>query len=124
LRTLGTLPSSPMAKKDRLKAPEFEYRDDEGSVLVLRGSMTPGTRLQYAEVFGGNVLSREDAWQRAVEFLFERLAVRWEIAGAPPISKQAQLLQRYRFATQDERRFIREALRAHLSEHFPEMSAP
>jgi hypothetical protein len=113
-----------MAKKDRLKAPEFEYRDDDGSVLVLRGSMTPATRLQYAEVARGNILSREDAWQRSVEFLFERLAVRWEIAGAPPISKQAQLLQRYRFASAEEKRWVRERLREHLTENFPEMTPP
>src|SRR6478735_53899 len=50
----ATVPA--MAKKDRLKAPEFEYRDEDGSVLVLRGSMTPATRLQYAEVAKGNIL--------------------------------------------------------------------
>jgi hypothetical protein len=113
-----------MAKKSRVKAPEFSYAGDDGSVLVLRGALTPATRLQYAEVFGGNVLSREDAWQRAVEFLFERLAVRWEIAGAPPISKQKELLARYRFSSVEERRWIREQIRAHLAEHFPEMQAP
>jgi hypothetical protein len=113
-----------MAKKARVKAPEFSYRDEDGSVLVLRGSLTPATRLQYAEAFSGNILSREDAWQRAVEFLFERLAVRWEIAGAPPISKQKELLGRYRFASAEERRWIRDQIRAHLAEHFPEMQAP
>ena len=85
-----------MAKKDRrrerIRAPEFEYRDEHGSVLVLRGSMTPATRVQYAEVAGGNILSQEDAWQRAVEFLFERLAVRWDIAGTEPITRQKELL--------------------------------
>src|SRR3954451_5760177 len=113
-----------MAKKERLKAPETEYRDAHDNVLVLRGSLTPATRMKYAEVFGGNILSREDAWQRAVEFLFERLAVRWEIAGAPPISKQKELLARYRFSSVGERRWIREQIRAHLAEHFPEMQAP
>jgi hypothetical protein len=113
-----------MAKKDRLKAPETEYRDDDGSVLVLRGSLTPATRLQYAETFSGNILSREDAWQRAVEFLFERLVVRWEIAGTPPIRKQKELLARYRFASQGERKFIRDTLRRHLADWFPEMQAP
>ena len=49
----------------------------------LRGALTPQTRQQYAATFAGNLLSQEDAWQRAVEFLFERLAVRWEIAGVP-----------------------------------------
>ena len=93
-------------------------------MLVLRGSMTPATRLQYAEVVSGNILSREDAWHRAVEFLFERLVVRWEIAGTPPIAKQKELLARYRFASQDERVWIRGVLREHLAEHFPEMQAP
>lgn len=113
-----------MAKKERLKAPEFEYRSDDGTTLVLRGSMTPATRLQYAEVAGGNILSREDAWQRSVEFLFERLVVRWEVADTPPIRKQKELLARYRFASQAERVWIRGVLREHLAEHFPEMTAP
>jgi hypothetical protein len=113
-----------MAKKDRLKAPPTEYRDGDGSVLKLRGALTPATRLQYAETFRGNILSREDAWQRAVEFLFERLTVSWELAGAPPIKKQNELLARYRFASAEERRFIRDSIRSHLAEHFPEMEAP
>jgi hypothetical protein len=114
-----------MAKKrQRVRAPEFSYRDEHGSLLVLRGSMTPATRMQYAEVAGGNILSREDAWQRAVEFLFERLVVRWDIAGAEPITGQKELLGRYRFASAEERRWIREVLREHLAAHFPEMNPP
>jgi len=117
-----------MAKKgrrrERIRAPEVEYRDEDGSLLVLRGSLTPATRLQYAEVVGGNPLSREDAWQRAVEFLFERLAVRWEIAGTDPITRQKELLARYRFASAGERRWIRDTLRTHLAEHFPDLEAP
>jgi hypothetical protein len=117
-----------MAKKgrrrERVRAPEFSYRDADGSVLVLRGSMSPATRQQYAAEMGGNVLSREDAWQRAVEFLFERLAVRWDIAGAEPLTRQNELLGRFRFATADERRWIRDVLRQHLAEHFPEMQLP
>ena len=50
--------------------------------------------------------------------------VRWEIAGAPPIAKQKELLARYRIASQDERQFVRETLRKHLAEWFPEMEAP
>ena len=113
-----------MAKKDRLKAPETEYRDEQGNALVLRGSLTPATRLQYKEVAAGNLLSREDAWHRAVEFLFERLAVRWEIAGTDPITRQKELLGRFRFASPDERRWIRDVLREHLAEHFPDLEAP
>ena len=114
-----------MAKKrERLRAPELEYRRADGSLLVLRGAMTPATRQQYAAVLAGNVLSREDAWQRAVEFLFERLAVRWDIAGTEPLTRQKELLARYRFASTEERRWIRGVLREHLAEHFPEMPAP
>jgi hypothetical protein len=111
-------------KRERPKAPESSYRDAEGNVLALRGSMTPGTRREYAAVLAGSPLSREDAWQRGVEFLFERLAVRWEIAGTDPIVKQKELLARFRFASMDERRWIRGVLRQHLAEHFPEVEAP
>jgi hypothetical protein len=118
-----------MAKKSRrrpekLKAPETEYTSPEGDRLVLRGSMTPATRQEYSAVLAGSPLSREDAWQRGVEFLFERLVVRWEIAGTDPISRQKDLLARYRFASQDERRWIRDVLREHLAEWFPDMPAP
>jgi len=114
-----------MAKKrERIRAPESEYRDEHGSVLVLRGALTPATRSAYAAELHGNVLSQEDAWQRAVEFLFERLAVRWEIAGTEPIARQKELLARFRFASVDERKWIRGVLREHLAEHFPDMEAP
>ena len=106
-----------------LAAPTSEYRSETGDVLVLRGALTPKTRQEYAATFAGNLLSQEDAWQRAVEFLFERLAVRWEIAGVPTEGQKA-LLMRLRVATQDERRFVRDTLRAHATEHFRELQAP
>jgi hypothetical protein len=121
----------PMGKRSRrrgaadtLKAPESAYTSPDGDVLVLRGSMSPATRREYAEAFGGSPLSQEDAWQRAVEFLFERLVVRWEIAGTEPISRQKELLARYRFAGQEERRWIRDVLREHVAEWFPDIEAP
>jgi hypothetical protein len=117
-----------MAKKGRrrekIRAPESEYRDEQGSLLVLRGALTPATRQAYAAELHGNVLSQEDAWQRAVEFLFERLAVRWDIAGAEPLTKQKELLARFRFASAGERKWIRGVLREHLEAHFPDMEAP
>ena len=91
-----------MLAKRRARVRPFSYPAD-GTVLVLRGAMTPATRQQYAAVRKGNLLSQEDAWQRSVEFLFERLAVRWEIAGTDPISKQKELLGRFRFASSEER---------------------
>lgn len=110
-------------KLDRPSAPTTDYTDPDGNVLTLRGALSPATRRQYAEVAAGSPLSQEDAWQRAVEFLFERLAVRWTIHGAP-IERQKELLARYRFASQEERRWIRDVLRDHLAEWFPDMSAP
>lgn len=92
-------------------------------MLTLRGSLTASARSEYARVLAGNPLSREDAWQRAVELLFERLAVRWEIAGAP-IERQRELLQRFRAASPGERAWVRDALREHCAEHFPELTAP
>ena len=91
-------------------------------MLRLRGSLTPGARREYASVLSGG-LHREDAWQRAVELLFERLAVSWTIAGLE-LASQKELLRRYRMASADERRFVRDSLRAHLTEHFPELETP
>ncbi|MBV9005315.1 MAG: hypothetical protein JO181_11700 [Solirubrobacterales bacterium] len=105
-----------------MNAPAAEYRDGEGNVLVLRGSLPAGARREFSRVLAGG-LDREDAWQRAAELLFERLAVSWTIAGLE-ISSQKELLGRYRMATQAERRFVRDALRDHVSEHFPELPAP
>jgi hypothetical protein len=107
---------------DKLAAPESSYRSAAGDELVLRGSMTPKTRSQYASVLHGG-LQRDDAWQRAVEFLFERLAVRWVVSDVPTEGQRA-LLTRLRAATQDERRWIRDVLRDHLAEHFPDVEAP
>jgi hypothetical protein len=105
-----------------LVAPSSEYRDPEGNVLILRGALTPAARSEYGEVLAGG-LEREDAWQRAAELLFERLAVSWTIAGLE-LTRQKELLARYRIASQDERGFIRESLREHVAERFPELKAP
>lgn len=110
-------------QRERLRAPESDYRGPDGDVLVLRGALTPATRQQYASIVHGNPLSREDAWHRAVEFLFERLAVRWVLAGVPTAG-QRELLARFRVASADERAWIRGVLREHLAEHFPDMEAP
>jgi hypothetical protein len=109
-------------QRPKLTAPTSEYRDAEGNVLTLRGSLTPGARREYADVLAGGA-HREDAWQRATELLFERLAVSWTIAGLQ-ISKQKELLARYRAASQTERQFVRDSLREHVAEHFPELQAP
>lgn len=103
-------------------APTSEYRDAEGNALVLRGSLGAGARREYTRTLSGG-LHRDDAWQRAAELLFERLAVSWTIARLE-LSNQKELLGRYRMASNDERTFVRGALREHLAEHFPELEAP
>jgi len=108
---------------DKLRAADCEYRDPEGSVLVLRGSMTPLTRHRYKAVLHDQSKLVEDSWQRAVEFLFERLAVRWTISEVPT-EGQSQLLARYRLASPEERHWIRDVLREHLGAHFPDLETP
>jgi hypothetical protein len=108
--------------RDRPAAPSSEYRDAEGNVLVLRGSLGAGARREYQRTLAGG-LHRDDAWQRATELLFERLAASWTIAGLE-MTGQKELLARYRMASGDERTFVRGALREHLTEHFPELEAP
>ncbi|WP_249010982.1 hypothetical protein [Conexibacter sp. DBS9H8] len=103
-------------------APTATFTDPDGNTLELRGSLTLKARQEYAGVLhGGN--DREDAWQRAAELLFERLAVAWTIDGVTAAS-QRELLGRYRAATPGERRFVRDCLRAHAAEWFPELDAP
>jgi hypothetical protein len=109
-------------QRTKLAAPVTEYRDPEGNVLSLRGSLTPGARREYVAVLAGG-LNRDDAWQRATELLFERLAASWTIAGLE-LTRQKELLGRYRMASAPEREFVRGALREHLSENFPELEAP
>jgi hypothetical protein len=117
-----------MARRRRLRAPGSEYRDAEGNVIVMRGVLTPATRASYARIRSGEDLapgaSREDAWQRAVEFLFERLAVSWTIADAPALTGQRELLARLRVASTQERAWLRERLREHCAANFPDLDAP
>jgi hypothetical protein len=112
---------------EKLAAPGSDYADGAGNVLTLRGSLTAGARREYAQTLAGSstgpAATLEDAWQRALELLFERLAVRWTIAGAP-IERQRELLERFRVASAEERAWVREALREHCAEHFPDVQAP
>ncbi len=107
----------------RISAASTDYRDADGNVLTLRGSMSPLTRRKYASTLHDQRRTTDDSWQRAVEFLFERLAERWEIFGVPTEGQQ-ELLQRYRIASGEERRWIRDVLREHVAANFPEVEAP
>jgi hypothetical protein len=114
-------------RHDKLTAPSSDYTDPHGNVLTLRGSLTAGSRRDYAEALsgatGGAASTQEDAWQRAAELLFERLAVRWVIAGAP-LHRQRELLARFRVCGPEQRAWVRGVLREHCAEHFPDIQAP
>lgn len=110
-------------QRGKLKAPSSTYDGGGCGLLELRGSMTPATRREYAATLHDLSRQTEDSWHRAVEFLFERLAVTWTINDVPT-SGQKELLLRFRMATQDERAFVRRALREHLTEHFPDLETP
>jgi hypothetical protein len=109
-RRRGARESAPAATTD--------YRDSEGNVLTLRDELTEGTLRQLEQLDARPAASAEDRWQRRVELLFERLAVSWEIAGLP-LESQKELLGRYRMASADERRWVRETLTEHLRTRHP-----
>jgi len=101
--------------------PQVRYADPEGNVLVLREQLSRGTIRKLGEGPRSAAASVDDAWQRREEALFERLAVSWEIAGLP-IDDQKTLLARYRMASVEERRWVRETIAGHLERFIPELA--
>lgn len=101
-------------------APTTAYTDPEGNVLTLRQSLSAGTIEKIGEGPTSSAASREDAWRRRSELLFERLAVRWEIAGLP-LTDQGMLLGRFRMADEETRRWVRRTVDEHLERHIPEL---
>jgi hypothetical protein len=90
-------------------------------VLTLRDELSAGTLRQLEQLESRPAASAEDRWQRRAELLFERLSVRWEIAGLP-LENQKELLGRYRMASADERRWVRETLNEHLRTRHPDVT--
>jgi hypothetical protein len=100
--------------KDKAPRSTTVYTDAEGNVLTLRDELSAGTRAKLDALEAKPAASAEDRWQRRGEFLFERLAVRWEISGLP-LEGQRELLGRYRMASAEERRWVRGVLEEHLA---------
>jgi hypothetical protein len=109
-------------RRQREPVATSDYVDDEGNVLTLRQSLSAGTIAKIGEPPAGAATSLDDAWRRRSELLFERLAVRWEIAGLP-LTDQAMLLGRYRMADAETQRWVRETVAAHVERYIPELSA-
>ena len=108
------------AKQDHRPAATTDYGDDEGNVLTLRDELSAGTLRSLHDLDAKPAASAEDRWQRRVEFLFERLAVRWTIAGLP-LEGQKELLGRYRMASADERQRVRAAIDEHVADRLPDL---
>ncbi|MGN6254453.1 MAG: hypothetical protein ACTHO8_05660 [Solirubrobacterales bacterium] len=108
-------------RRPREKAPTVDYTDPEGNVLTLRQTLSAGTIAKVGEPPAGQAASLEDAWRRRSETLFERLAVRWEIAGLP-LSEQKMLLGRYRMADAETQQWVRQTIARHLERYLPELA--
>lgn len=108
-------------RRSREKAPTVDYADAEGNTLTLRETLSPGTVAKLGEGPATAAASQDDAWRRRTELLFERLAVRWEIAGLP-LTDQKMLLGRYRMADAATQQWVRETIAAHVERHIPELS--
>jgi hypothetical protein len=108
-------------RRPREKAPTIDYVDPEGNVLTLRQTLSAGTIAKVGEPPAGEATSLDDVWRRRSEVLFERLVVRWEIAGLP-LTEQKMLLGRYRMADAETQRWVRQTITEHLERHIPELS--
>ncbi|HET8565298.1 MAG TPA: hypothetical protein VFL77_02380 [Solirubrobacterales bacterium] len=115
-----------MAKRKKQRRPRekpatVDYTDPEGNVLTLRQTLSAGTIAKVGERLASAAASQDDSWRRRSELLFERLAVRWEIAGLP-IEDQKMLLGRYRMADAETQRWVRQTIAHHLEQHIPELA--
>jgi hypothetical protein len=108
-------------RRPRQKTPTVEYVDPEGNTLTLRESLSAGTIAKLGEGPATAATSQDDAWRRRSELLFERLAVRWEIAGLP-LTDQKMLLGRYRMADPPTQQWVRETIAEHLERYIPELA--
>ena len=108
-------------RRPRQKPPTVDYTDSEGNVLTLRQTLSAATIAKIGEAPASDAASLEDAWRRRSEALFERLAVRWEIAGLP-LTEQKMLLGRYRMADAETQRWVRQTLADHVERHIPELA--
>lgn len=111
----------PRRRREREPVETVEYTDPDGNALTLRQSLSPRTIKKIGEAPRRDAASAEDVWARRQEMLFERLVVRWEVAGLP-LDDQKMLIGRYRMASADEKRWVRDTIAEHLERHIPELA--
>jgi hypothetical protein len=105
-------------RRPRQKAVTIDYTDPEGNVLTLRESLSGGTITRIAHAGERGSATVDDDWRRRSELLFERLVVRWEIAGLP-MTDQKMLLGRYRMADAETQRWVRQTIATHIERYIP-----
>jgi hypothetical protein len=108
-------------RRPKQKAETVDYTDAAGNTLTLRQSLSKGTIAKIEAGPATAATTQDDAWHRRAELLFERLAVRWEIAGLP-LTDQKMLLGRYRMADTATQQWVRETIAEHIDRHIPELS--
>jgi hypothetical protein len=111
----------PRKRRQREPTETTDYTDPEGNVLTLRDSLSSGSIKKIAKAREKGAATVDDDWRRRTEMLFERLAVRWEIAEMP-IDDQKVLIGRYRMADSDTQAWVRRTLTEHVEQHIPELS--
>src|SRR6478609_12054088 len=99
----------PMPRRKREAVETVVYTDPDGNVLRLRRSLSSRTIRKINRPHRKDAASAEDVWARRQEMLFERLAVRWEIAGLP-LDDQKMLLGRYRMADTATQEWVRRTI--------------
>jgi hypothetical protein len=107
-------------RREREPIETVDYTDPEGNVLTLRQSLSDKTIRKINKPHRKDASSAEDVWARRQEMLFERLVVRWEVAGLP-LDDQKMLIGRYRMADSDEQRWVRETISSHVERHIPDI---
>jgi hypothetical protein len=110
----------PRRRREREPIETVDYTDPEGNVLTLRQGLSERSIRKINKPHRKDASSAEDVWSRRNEMLFEYLVTRWEISGLP-LDDQKMLLGRYRMASSDEQRWVRETINAHVESHIPEL---
>jgi predicted phage gp36 major capsid-like protein len=94
--------------RNRKTVATSDYLDDDGNVLTLRHSDA-----KVPDAGGSAAATTEDRARRVAEMRFERYVARWEIAGLP-LTKQKELLARYRMADRATQDWVQRTIDRHL----------
>ena len=126
-RADGQAQPPPRAPPTRCRRRSPSTAAPRGDVLVLRGAMTPATRREYAAAAGGGGWRRSRA-RTPGSAPSSSCSSAWPCAGRSPAPTRSRSRRSCWPASgsraPDERRWIRDVLREHLAEHFPELDAP